>query len=60
MGQYGCDAPYILINSTLQFVATQEVDFIIITGDLPPHDVWEQSRAENLNATKMVFQSGSF
>lgn len=26
----------------------QDIDYILWTGDLPPHDVWNQTREENL------------
>lgn len=26
----------------------QDVDYIYWTGDLPPHDIWNQTREENL------------
>lgn len=26
----------------------KDIDYIIWTGDLPPHDVWNQTREENL------------
>lgn len=30
----------------------QDIDYIIWTGDLPPHDVWNQTREENLYVLK--------
>lgn len=26
----------------------QDIDYILWTGDLPPHDVWNQTKEENL------------
>lgn len=28
---------------------TQDIDYIIWTGDLPPHDIWNQTKESNLN-----------
>ncbi|CAG8697726.1 11374_t:CDS:2, partial [Scutellospora calospora] len=41
-GDYNCDVPKRLIESMLEFLPTAvpKLDFIISTGDLPPHDVW--------------------
>lgn len=30
----------------------QDIDYILWTGDLPPHDVWNQTREENLKIIK--------
>lgn len=30
----------------------QDIDYILWTGDLPPHDVWNQTREENLKIMK--------
>lgn len=45
-----CDTPRHTIESMLQHIANyhQDLDFIIWTGDLPPHDVWNQTRSDNL------------
>ncbi len=43
------------INSTLDYIAAAEpVDFLIMTGDLPPHDIWEQSVEFNLLSARSV------
>ncbi|CEG69751.1 hypothetical protein RMATCC62417_05770 [Rhizopus microsporus] len=41
-GEYGCDTPLSLIESMLRFIPTAEPDikFGILTGDIPPHEVW--------------------
>ena len=51
-GDYRCDLSPEMYDSFLKKVAslTPTPDFIIITGDAPPHDVWEQSREENTGA----------
>lgn len=30
----------------------QDIDYILWTGDLPPHDVWNQTREENLKVLR--------
>ena len=54
-GDYSCDTPPQLAQSLLDFLATLDPlpDFILYTGDDPAHDVWKQSRAENLNAIQL-------
>jgi hypothetical protein len=32
----------------------QEIDYIMMTGDNPPHDVWLQSRDNNLDHSRKV------
>ena len=34
------------------FLFFQDIDYILWTGDLPPHDVWNQTREENLMILK--------
>jgi sphingomyelin phosphodiesterase len=46
-GSYGkCDVSKKLIDDVFLRMAKQhpDVDFIIWTGDIPPHDIWEQTR----------------
>lgn len=42
-GSYGCDSPLTLIESMLEYIptATPNTSFAILTGDIPPHEVWE-------------------
>ena len=30
----------------------QDVDYILWTGDLPPHDIWNQTKEDNLDNLK--------
>lgn len=30
----------------------QDIDYILWTGDLPPHDIWNQTKEENLKILK--------
>ncbi|KAG0179415.1 hypothetical protein DFQ29_002136 [Apophysomyces sp. BC1021] len=41
-GAYNCDTPLALIESLLHFIPKAEPDikFGILTGDIPPHEVW--------------------
>lgn len=41
-GAYSCDSPLSLIESLLEFIPTvaPEISFGILTGDVPPHEVW--------------------
>lgn len=32
----------------------QDIDYILWTGDLPPHDVWNQTKDENLSVIKQT------
>lgn len=35
-------------NTNMNFSFIQDIDYILWTGDLPPHDVWNQTKEENL------------
>ncbi|XP_001600744.1 sphingomyelin phosphodiesterase [Nasonia vitripennis] len=45
-----CDAPLHLIENALKHISEthKDIDYVYWTGDLPPHDIWNQSREENL------------
>ncbi len=47
-GDYACDPPLNIVNATLQFASSLTSDFVMFTGDGPPHDVWNQSAAYNI------------
>ncbi|CAF4684401.1 unnamed protein product [Rotaria socialis] len=50
-GDYrGCDLPYWTAEAMFQHIAAVEnnIDFVYYTGDLPPHNVWNQSRADQI------------
>jgi len=56
-GDYECDTPPATAESlwaTVKAKFASEVDFAIITGDEPPHDVWNQSQPHNLQAIDAV------
>ncbi|XP_044255851.1 sphingomyelin phosphodiesterase-like isoform X2 [Tribolium madens] len=46
-----CDAPKILIDNMLKNIAEEhpDIDYVIWTGDLPPHDIWNQTKQSNLD-----------
>lgn len=43
-GDYNCDIPYVTLESAVQAMAALKPDFVIWTGDNPPHNVWNQSQ----------------
>ncbi|XP_077990260.1 sphingomyelin phosphodiesterase-like [Glandiceps talaboti] len=52
-GKYGdyrnCDSPKILLENLFDHISSEEkFDYIFLTGDLPAHDVWNQSRSDQL------------
>ncbi|CAH0561026.1 unnamed protein product, partial [Brassicogethes aeneus] len=53
-----CDSPGNIITNMLKHIAQQhpDIDFIIWTGDLPPHDVWNTTRTGNLDIIKKMSQ----
>ncbi|KAL3856819.1 hypothetical protein ACJMK2_011534 [Sinanodonta woodiana] len=58
-GDYrGCDTPYTLLNSLFMHLKSiqDQFDYIVFTGDLPPHNVWNQSREDQLGVLNIVAQ----
>jgi len=56
-GDYRCDLPSWTFRHMLEHIKQdhgEEFEYIIITGDYPAHDVWLQSRENNLAHTKTV------
>ncbi|XP_053639438.1 sphingomyelin phosphodiesterase isoform X2 [Cherax quadricarinatus] len=53
-----CDTPLRTIESMLDNIAYlhPNIDYIIWTGDLPPHDIWNQTRESNLNVMRATVQ----
>ncbi|XP_049780611.1 sphingomyelin phosphodiesterase isoform X2 [Schistocerca cancellata] len=49
-----CDTPHRTVDNMLQHISSAhpDIDYILWTGDLPPHDVWNQTREENLMVLK--------
>lgn len=57
-GDYGspnCDSPLLLIENMLQHVKEHvQMDYAIFTGDVPAHNIWNQSREDILGAITAV------
>ncbi|XP_072029445.1 sphingomyelin phosphodiesterase-like [Amphiura filiformis] len=50
-----CDTPKIVIDNLMQHLAQNEkIDFVYVTGDLPAHNVWNQSRTDQLDILREV------
>ncbi|XP_053962392.1 sphingomyelin phosphodiesterase isoform X1 [Anastrepha ludens] len=49
-----CDTPKRTVDNLLEHIADthKDIDYILWTGDLPPHDVWNQTKEENLEIIK--------
>lgn len=60
-GSYGqCDIPMWTFESTLKFIAgvikeAKDIDYIIWTGDIQPHDVWAQNKKSAIQLYDAVF-----
>ena len=60
-GDYNCDLPLWTANNLFEHLAQHkdEFDWIYWTGDLPPHNVWDQTKSEQekiLNFTSAQLQ----
>ena len=56
-GSYLCDMPHWTFKNMLEHIREahiDELDYIMISGDYPAHDVWLQSKEQNLATAKMV------
>ncbi|GAB6020689.1 hypothetical protein CHUAL_003358 [Chamberlinius hualienensis] len=58
-GKYGgldgdCDIPQITFESMLDYAANLNVDLIYYTGDIPTHDVWNQTKDGNNQRIKLT------
>lgn len=54
-GDYHCDPPSTLLESLCSDIQSlQDIDFVLFTGDDPAHDIWQQSRASNMNSIRVV------
>ena len=49
-----CDIPMRTFESTLSHIKANhdDLDFVLWTGDIPPHDVWNQSRTSQIQLIK--------
>lgn len=58
-GDYrNCDIPWRTFESMLKHIALnhQDIDYVIWTGDIPPHDVWNQTRKGQIDLLRKVSQ----
>jgi sphingomyelin phosphodiesterase len=53
-GDYNCDLPIPTFQFALQQLQGLNPEFIIITGDMPPHDIWNQSDMYNMGYQSIV------
>ena len=55
-GDYHCDLPPWTLDATLRHIKLhhQDLDYIILTGDLPAHDVWLQTESDNIHSIQVV------
>uniref|UniRef100_A0A0A9Z5H7 Sphingomyelin phosphodiesterase n=1 Tax=Lygus hesperus TaxID=30085 RepID=A0A0A9Z5H7_LYGHE len=49
-----CDTPKRTVDNMLEHITRThpDIDYILWTGDLPPHDVWNQTKEENIQILK--------
>ncbi|XP_065838310.1 sphingomyelin phosphodiesterase-like [Oscarella lobularis] len=56
-GDYSCDCPLATMESLLDFIKNNiEFDFVYWTGDVPPHNVWNQTRYDQLHVLDVVIK----
>ncbi|GIY49238.1 sphingomyelin phosphodiesterase [Caerostris darwini] len=61
-GDYrNCDIPLRTLDNMLAHInKTHKIDYVIWTGDIPPHDIWNYTRNEVINllhtASKLVYK----
>lgn len=58
-GSYSCDVPTWTFEDMLMHIREKhldEIEYIMMTGDNPPHDVWLQSREGNLDHSRKVVE----
>ncbi|KAK6619760.1 hypothetical protein RUM43_012525 [Polyplax serrata] len=50
-GGWKCDIPEKTLDNLLEHINKQhpDIDYVIWTGDIPPHDVWSLKKTENLD-----------
>ena len=56
-GSFHCDSPMPLLENLFEHLAKQwadVIDYVIFTGDIPPHNVWNQTREDQLKALSVV------
>ena len=55
---YSCDTSPALFDSMLEnmVIVNSNPDYIMYTGDAPPHNIWNQTREWNMNITRHVIE----
>ena len=55
-GDYKCDLPLWTANNLFEHLAKHkdQFDWVYWTGDLPPHNVWNQTRNEQLELLQLL------
>eukprot|EP00698_Gefionella_okellyi_P024910 TRINITY_DN8933_c0_g1_i2.p1 TRINITY_DN8933_c0_g1~~TRINITY_DN8933_c0_g1_i2.p1 ORF type:complete len:387 (+),score=48.61 TRINITY_DN8933_c0_g1_i2:162-1322(+) len=55
-GDYNCDVPIDTVHSMLQFIKKMpdHIDFVLWSGDNPPHDMWQETPQTQLNSSLSV------
>lgn len=58
-GDYHCDLPPWTLDMMFKEIRAKhpDIDFVIMTGDLPAHDIWRQNRTLNLESSEIVIES---
>ncbi|KAI1321164.1 hypothetical protein EDD11_007730 [Mortierella claussenii] len=57
-GDYKCDSPVKLGQDLLKFVPkVANIQFSILTGDVPPHDVWAQNKESVVVAEEVAYST---
>ena len=57
-GDNVCDVPEWTFRDMMQQISQNhpDIDFILMTGDFPPHDIWLQSWASNIEHSTVGLQ----
>jgi len=55
-GDYECDIPLETANNLFEHLALHknEFDWVYLTGDLPAHNVWDQTRPDQLEILELI------
>jgi len=55
-GDYrNCDVPLWTVENMFEHISkTEQFDFIYMTGDIPPHNVWNQTKDDQINAVSVL------
>eukprot|EP00117_Sycon_ciliatum_P018528 scpid47441/ scgid17097/ Sphingomyelin phosphodiesterase; Acid sphingomyelinase len=55
-GAFNCDSPRLLVENLMEHVSKTHTDikYIIFTGDVPAHNVWNQSRSDIVAAIDLL------